>query len=1305
MASHTLHLAYRLPEKNRLRRIALSKPRRNDIFIAYAPQDSEFVRAIDEAIRHQGFDPWIDYDDILVGPDYSTQFKQGIRGADVFVLLLSPHALQHPDVRSGLDLALELNKLIVVLSITPLQFPIKELQCVDNLVWLSFEAATHEAAFERAAQNIIHVQTYVRLLARAMEWDRRRQHHTFLLTAEDLQAVRERERWIQRHQLHKQIEFTPLQKEFLKASDRYLKQSKHTKYPQTPQPDIFISYSRKERDFVKQLTTELEKHNWKVWIDWQHIPVAADWREKVAEGIRDAHTFIAVVSQDFFLSEPCQWELGQAQAQNKRIIPFVCRDNYNRDALKASGLASIQYASCTKRPFDMAMGELLSVLNTDLDDLKVYTRLANKAHEWSTEGRAERDLMSVGYLRQIQRWRKHRQLQAPQDNCFVPELQAEQEDYIRASQRSLAFKWQRNGLYTAFVLLVLAGLSVGLLLTRMSEIRALVESLEERKGLDAVITALRAGKRVKQADFLMQYLEPNLHSKATTALHDATLKLRERNRLEGHEGAVYSLAFSPDGQQLVSVGQDRTIRFWNINQNDNHQTGFSHQEEVVTVAYSADGDYIATGSSDGSVKLWKPDGSFAKTLPRPHDGQVIRVAFSPGGQYLISASNDGKLHLWNRQDGFRQPTVLNHGAAISNVAFSPYGSLIASTDFKGGIYLWNRSGALVQQLQHAGEIYAVQFSPDGNLLAVAGTRKGETTRTIGDIEIWQRSRKLSQRFDEFSPLIFSGHDGPVYELAFSSDSALLASASGDGTAKLWHPRKIKEKEPGLVHTLRGHRRPIFRVAFSPDDEMLATGGADNAIHLWLSDKGTLVETFEGHKDQILSLAFSPKDPVLASASENGGIRLWDLNGSIQPLPHTNQVFDVAFRPDGKVLASSGYHTIRLWRRNGTQQFHISFGEESAVLALDYSPNGEFLAAMDQVGTIKIWRPNVRTDEPILTIESTQEAEDKPYQETQDLSFSPDGRWLAATRGNGTVTLWQVTAEGQLNDGFSVEKHPTPVTGVSFSADGRFLATSTQRSPVRHDNLKEGAIFLWELPGKDSQLNQPRLRFQTNPLEADSLGNVLTVDMSAGEMPLIASGGEDEKVRLWTLEGELIEVLEGHTDAVTRVDFSADGKFLVSSSRDGTVRLWTADGKSISTLTEHVQEVSSVTFGPQGDTPFSSAEILASASFDSNVLLWKLWELPSQSDVKVTQSGVILSNLMAMGCESTQPYLENSWNYYKAEEDINPNEQERLSDIQEVLQYCTKQYPQEQGESSRGLATWLIDPLASAAGWLGFRKSR
>ncbi|MEO0985004.1 MAG: TIR domain-containing protein [Cyanobacteria bacterium J06639_14] len=1271
MASHTLHLAYRLPEKNRLRRIALSKPRRNDIFIAYAPQDSEFVRAIDEAIRHQGFDPWIDYDDILVGPDYSTQFKQGIRGADVFVLLLSPHALQHPDVRSGLDLALELNKLIVVLSITPLQFPIKELQCVDNLVWLSFEAATHEAAFERAAQNIIHVQTYVRLLARAMEWDRRHQHHTFLLTAEDLQAVRERERWIQRHQLHKQIEFTPLQKEFLKASDRYLKQSKHTKYPQTPQPDIFISYSRKERDFVKQLTTELEKHNWKVWIDWQHIPVAADWREKVAEGIRDAHTFIAVVSQDFFLSEPCQWELGQAQAQNKRIIPFVCRDNYNRDALKASGLASIQYASCTKRPFDMAMGELLSVLNTDLDDLKVYTRLANKAHEWSTEGRAERDLMSVGYLRQIQRWRKHRQLQAPQDNCFVPELQAEQEDYIRASQRSLAFKWQRNGLYTAFVLLVLAGLSVGLLLTRMSEIRALVESLEERKGLDAVITALRAGKRVKQADFLMQYLRPNLHAKATTALHDATLQLRERNRLEGHEGAVYSLAFSPDGQKLVSVGQDRTVRFWNIDENHNSQPQFSHQKEVVSVTYSSDGDYVATGSSDGSVKLWK-DGNFERTLPRPHDKGVALVTFSPGSQYLVSVGfDDGKLYLWNRHDDFRKPIVLEH-EKVSDMAFNRYGDLIVSTDFEGGVYLWNRSGELLQQLKFAGSIYTVQFSPDGNLLAVAGAKNDAAAENIGDIEIWQRSKDSSQFFEDTS-LVLSGHDAPVYQLAFSSDSALLASASGDGTAKLWHPRKTKEKEPELVHTLRGHRRPIFRVAFSPDNEMLATGGADNTIHLWLSDKGTLVETFEGHKDQILSLAFSPKDPVLASASEKGGIRLWDLNGSIQPLPHTNQVFDVAFRPDGQVLASSGFHTIRLWRRNGTQQSHISF-IGGAILALDYSPNGQFLAAINQVGNIRIWKPFARTDKPIFSIdpESVNQAEGNPYRETQDLSFSPDGLWLATTGVKSAVTLWQVTAYGQLDDGFSLE-HPTPVTGVSFSADGSFLATSTQRSPARHDNLKEGAIFLWELPGKDSQLTQPRLRFKTNPLEADSLGNVLTVDVSAGDMSLIASGGEDEKVRLWTLEGELIEVLEGHTDAITRVNFSADGKFLVSSSRDGTVRLWTAKGKSISVLTEHAQDVSSVTFGPKDNTPFSSAEVLASASFDSNVLLWKLWELPSEPNAEITQQGAILNILMEMGCDATWPYLENSSNHYKTEPSINPEERSRLNDIREVLQFCTKHY--------------------------------
>jgi WD40 repeat protein len=168
-------------------------------------------------------------------------------------------------------------------------------------------------------------------------------------------------------------------------------------------------------------------------------------------------------------------------------------------------------------------------------------------------------------------------------------------------------------------------------------------------------------------------------------------------------------------------------------------------------------------------------------------------------------------------------------------------------------------------------------------------------------------------------------------VAFSPDGRWLASGSFDHTAKLWRADTLE-----LARTFEGHTEAVVELAFSPDSKTLATGGDDSAVRLWNVEDGTPRHTLEGDSEHVYAVAFSPDGRYLASGSREKGtlgtawkqiapaslagskgqtVRLWQTaDGTLQQVlsEHTADVHTVAFSPDGRYLASSGYdNTIKL----------------------------------------------------------------------------------------------------------------------------------------------------------------------------------------------------------------------------------------------------------------------------------------------------------------------------------------------------------------------------------------------------------
>lgn len=151
-------------------------------------------------------------------------------------------------------------------------------------------------------------------------------------------------------------------------------------------PHIFISYSRKDKAFVTRLVDALVAAGREVWLDVKDIPPNAEWEAEIYRSIESADDFVFVISPDSLRSEICARELAHAITLNKRLVPIVCREPAGEKALPE--LAKLNWIFFrTEDPFDLALARLQTALDTDLDYVRLHTRLLVRAREWEARGR------------------------------------------------------------------------------------------------------------------------------------------------------------------------------------------------------------------------------------------------------------------------------------------------------------------------------------------------------------------------------------------------------------------------------------------------------------------------------------------------------------------------------------------------------------------------------------------------------------------------------------------------------------------------------------------------------------------------------------------------------------------------------------------------------------------------------------------------------------------------------------------------------------------------------------------------------
>jgi WD40 repeat protein len=415
--------------------------------------------------------------------------------------------------------------------------------------------------------------------------------------------------------------------------------------------------------------------------------------------------------------------------------------------------------------------------------------------------------------------------------------------------------------------------------------------------------------------------------------------------LTGHSGSIWSVAVTPDGEQVISGSQDGTLKIWNLNTGILEHTIPAHNDSVNAVC--TDGLHIISGSRDKTIKVWNlKTRKLVHTLTE-HSKLVNATVLTPDGSKIISGSSDCSLKVWDLKTRQELDKLVGHRASITSV----------TTVFTKNKQ-WVVSGS------------------DNDTLRVWNLETGKEEFPLGECD-W------------------------IWSLAATLDGERVISGSQDGTLTIW---KVETWEKEC--TFKGHSKPIRTVAVTPDGKHMISGSSDGIIKIWKVGTWENEATFTAHTAWVLAVAVTPDGNQIISASGNNLssneylLKVWNLEKCIKQFScnnecdpkkgHSSSVEVIAFTPDGKeVISASKDGILKTWEVGTWENKAIFKGQsKSADLIGDDDRQKHFILEADEVNCF---------------LHSTRNTKDLL------MATTADGNLQVWASGDETLKVWNVSA--------------------------------------------------------------------------------------------------------------------------------------------------------------------------------------------------------------------------------------------------------------------------------------------------------
>jgi WD40 repeat protein len=893
--------------------------------------------------------------------------------------------------------------------------------------------------------------------------------------------------------------------------------------------DVFISYSRRDTDFVRRLHDFLTANGKDAWVDWEDIPPAAKWEAEIDDSIDDADSFVFVVSRQSLGSDYCAGELRHAGERGKRIVPIACEDL--DPGLAPETLRQLNWIWCRDGDDrDVALGKLLPALDTDLDWARAHTRLLVRAVEW--DRRRDGSLL----LRGNDLENAVVDLAANAGKQPAPtELQSE---YVLASRRA-ARRRQRVILGSVTLALVV---SVAL-------------------GIVALLQRNAANDRARQArsQALAAEAVARLRSNPPAALSSAVEAIETKRTPEARLALRRAILANPVAYAIPAAGKPKA-------------GGVPGRDAI---AFSPDGSLLLGWAPYGGVRLWHSGTGRAVEGWPGSSMRVIAASFSPDSRYVLAAELRNARVIDVRRGTTKWGEHLRAGAHVVAAAFSARGPQIVVaasgrtariTNLRtGGVVRFRRrlpvhaallSGDGMRVLTLAGEDQpaAVWSALDGRLLAML---PGGSARLLAKPSLRNTAaispdgRFVALNRYEDVRLWAVGDRRPRADLhrpqgvVFSPDSNRVLTVGANGQAGIWNTTDGREVEafPGFG-TLKGAKAGFFYspfspgAAFSPDGRLIALAYPDAKVRVFeLPTKKQVAAFAAGWAN---ALRFSPRDGLLAAMTWTGAVVLARAPASLPLRTHTHPYqlcawsFAPVVSPDGsRVLARAASGAV-VWTLGGRQVASLRPparipGEDRNVLSAAFSGDGRYAAASGAPnqchGNAALYRAAVwrLTDQRQIRV------------------LPGSGRVLIDTHGRLVAAgpaAWQVATGKRLRrlDGI-----------VALSADGRIALVA-----------RGGALAVVDVLSGHSTKLEASAGLGTRALSDSSVSTLLGDD---GRRVLMKGNGT---IRLWdATTGQPIPLSGRPGSRVDSAAFGSGGRLVLVTFANRATVFDAADGAVVS----------------------------------------------------------------------------------------------------------------------------------------------
>ncbi|MBA4067524.1 MAG: hypothetical protein C0501_28210 [Isosphaera sp.] len=720
------------------------------------------------------------------------------------------------------------------------------------------------------------------------------------------------------------------------------------------------------------------------------------------------------------------------------------------------------------------------------------------------------------------------------------------------------------------------------------------------KRADAAVKAdnpKAAARYLRDARWQLPHLPANLPPHVLRVLGESRMR---------HADRVNALAYSPDGTRLASSSKDGTAKVWDLGNGREVATYRGHADQpddptkggtvavggtnvlgVADVAFHPTDPKLVASAAGNQVHLWDPDtGKPVKTLLHlgKTDKPVKALSFRPDGRQLAVGSDDGVLRVVEVETGKVTYASPSRNARIEKVAFSPNGKLVAVGDSNtfAAVYAPGQPNPVLMtaQVVPQAEVMGVAFSPDGGAIFTCG-RDGRAKLTAGPKPDGTAAANATTELKKFEghakavlglalapvpdgPVLVTGgedrtvrvwevgsgkqlrslqgHMDAVSAVAARPDGGQAASGSVDGAIRVW------DLTPDAHQELKDATDSLWAVAFSPDGKRVAAAGADKVVRVYSPETGKLEAALTGAKSPITSLAFLPDSNRLVAAGADQVLVVWDVakgKPAAEYPGHESAVLSVAVSPDGKLVVSGSADKTARGFDPGSGKAVWKWEGRSAVCAVAVRKGNGSVAVGSADGTLAALDLSGAT--PKATSQPAHVAG------VAGVAYSPDGNRLATVGGDGALRVWTVGADGNFTPLLRFDPPagkpgapPTPLTGVAFSPDGRYVAGVGADAVAR----------VWDVQTKSEVRG---LRGHADWATA--------VAFSPDGRYLASVGAEaDKALRVFELPPLETAGGGGHAQAANAVAVSPDGRLAATAATDQTIKVWDlATGKEVATL--------------------------------------------------------------------------------------------------------------------------------------------